>query len=382
MKYDEWMDRQAACAMLGVRPQTLYAYVSRHRIRTIVDPGDARQSLYSAPDLERLLGQKQRPRARADVAQAAIGWGDPVLTTSISEVRDGTIWLRDRPIEDCARHMTLEDTAALLCGFDCIALPEAQVKVTGTSPFARAMKAFAQEAEVAPPIADLAPAETALQVGRALAVVTNACLTETSPGQAHMRIGAKWGLSLHATDIIRQALVLLSDHELNPSTFAVRVCASTGGSLPTALLGGVAALSGMRHGGVASLASEALNATLDSRFEQFLKEQAGRSPYSYGFSHPLYPAGDPRAAHLLGLIPQDAPVLQAVDAASKRLSSPANIDTALAAIAYHFEWPDDASASVFTVGRTAGWAAHAIEQAKSGTLIRPRANYQPKHINL
>lgn len=103
MKKDEWIDTLAACDLLGVKTQTLYAYVSRHRIRTKADPDDARSSFYFLPDLERLLAQNRRPRARADVAQAAIRWGDPVLTTSISEVRDGTIWLKGRAIEDCAR---------------------------------------------------------------------------------------------------------------------------------------------------------------------------------------------------------------------------------------------------------------------------------------
>lgn len=366
--------------MLGVRQQTLYAYVSRHRIRTMSDPEDGRHSLYSAPDLERLRGQNRRPRARADVAQAAIRWGDPVLTTSISEVRDGTIWLRNHRVEDCAQDMTLEGIAALLCGFDSVALSEAQANVTGTSPFARAMKALADEADGAPPLADLTPAETVREVGHTLAVVTNACLAETLHGPVHMRIGAKWGLSRRATDVVRQALILLSDNELNPSTFAVRVCASTGGSLPAALLGGVAALSGTRHGGVAAMASKALHAALDDRLNQFLEDHADHSPYSFGFGHPLYPEGDPRASYLLGLIPHNAPAREAVDFASTHLSCAANVDTALAAITHHFELPDAAAMTIFTVSRTAGWSAHAIEQAKSGRLIRPRANYELNRV--
>ncbi|MBY5932575.1 hypothetical protein KUV51_06150 [Tateyamaria omphalii] len=197
-----------------------------------------------------------------------------------------------------------------------------------------------------------------------------------------MRIGAKWGLTPEAVNVVRQALVLLSDHELNPSTFAVRVCASTGGSLAAALLAGVATLSGPRHGGVASLANQALHTTLEGRFEQFLAENADHPPYSFGFGHPLYSGGDPRAAYLLNLISRHSPVRQAVAEASKRLSLPANIDIALAAAMRHFEWPDEAATTIFSVGRTAGWAAHAIEQAKSGTMIRPRAKYQAMSIDV
>ncbi len=381
MKTDEWIDTRAACALLGVKVQTLYAYVSRHRIRTRADPGDARSSLYFVPDLERLLTQNRRPRARADVAQAAIRWGDPVLATSISEVREGTIWLRGRPIEDCARQMTLEETAALLCGFDRVILPETRIRSSGTSPFARAMKALAKESDSAPTLAYLVPSDIAQEVGHALSVVTNACLAEVVTGEVHRRIGIKWGLTQQSTDVVRQALVLLSDHELNPSTFAVRVSASTGTSLAAALLAGVATLSGPRHGGVASLASEVLHAALDGELDQFLEQHTDQSPYSFGFGHPLYPAGDPRAAYLLDLIPKGAPVLQAVDKASNRVLHRANVDTALAAITHHFELPKDAATILFTVGRTAGWSAHAIEQAKSGTLIRPRAKYQPNRAD-
>ncbi|MEM8794616.1 MAG: citrate synthase [Pseudomonadota bacterium] len=380
MKRDDWIDANAACALLGVKAQTLYAYVSRHSIRLKADPSDARHSLYFLPDLDRLLRLNRRPRARADVAQAAIRWGDPVLVTSISEVRAGTIWLRGHAIEDCAQQMTLEDAAALLCDFDHVVLPETRVRISGTSPFARAMKALADEADSAPSLADRDPSDISVDVGRALSLVTNACLAEPLSGPVHKRIGAKWGLTPQTSDVIRQALVLLSDHELNPSTFAVRVCASTGGSLAAALLAGVATLSGPRHGGVRPFASEALHAALEDRLEPFLERNAEQPPYSFGFGHPLYPAGDPRAIYLLNLLPQNSPIVQAVDKASKRLSLPANIDTALAAALRHFEWPDDAVATIFSVGRTAGWAAHAIEQALSGTMIRPRAKYQGKSI--
>lgn len=376
MKSPDWIDAHAACALLGVKAQTLYAYVSRHSIRIRADAQDARQNLYFLPDLERLQRQHRRPRARADVARAAIRWGDPVLVTSISEIRDGTVWLRGQAIKDCARQMTLEETAALLCGFDRVDLAEMPVAANGASPFARAMKALAHHADGAPSLADQDPSHLSREVGRALCLIANACVGEPLPGPIHMRLGAGWGLTPKAAEAVRQALVLLSDHELNPSTFAVRVCASTGASLAAALLAGVATLSGPSHGGVALLANRALCAALEGQFEQFLKEHAAHMPYSFGFGHPLYPAGDPRAAYLLSLIPQGAQVIRSVEKAAERLSLPANIDMALAAASRHFGWPTDAATTIFSIGRTAGWAAHAIEQAKSGALIRPRAAYR------
>ena len=52
MKSSEWIDANAAYAVLGPKAQTLYTYVSRHHIRTKTDPSDARHSLYFRPDLD------------------------------------------------------------------------------------------------------------------------------------------------------------------------------------------------------------------------------------------------------------------------------------------------------------------------------------------
>src|SRR5206468_4908794 len=103
-----------------------------------------------------------------------------------------------------------------------------------------------------------------------------------------------------AIDALDEALVLLADHELNASTFAVRVAASTGASLAAAVVAGLAAVSGPRHGAATA------------RVEAFLDEvgkperasaAAGPGPERGdavpGFGHPLYPNGDPRGEALL-----------------------------------------------------------------------------------
>lgn len=374
----DWMDAKSACVILGVKVQTLYAYVSRHQIQAKSDPGDARQSLYSRRDIEALYRQKRRPRAREDVAQAAIRWGDPVMPTSISEVRNGTIWFRGRSIGACADDMSLEQVAALLCGVPSVTCPTTGVHITGRTPFARAIKALALEAESSKPMQGRDAYEIAQEAGRMISVVTDACLGKGSEGPIHVRVGSAWGLDAKAQSALRRALVLLSDHELNPSTFAVRVCASTGASLPAALLSGMATLSGPKHGGVATLAHDALRAAYTGHLEAFLEENTGQDAYTYGFGHPLYPEGDPRAAHLLQQIPQGAPERIAVRQLSERLALAPNIDAALAVFVSHFGCPQDAATTIFSIGRVAGWIAHAIEQVQSGSMIRPRARYQSK----
>ncbi len=375
MKETNWIDARSACAVLGVKAQTLYAYVSRHKIRTKSDALDSRHSLYSREDIEGLLRSMRRPRARADVAEAAIRWGDPVLTTAISEVREGTIWLRGRSILDCSSDLTLEQVAALLCDVPEIVCPIVKTNVSGASAFTRAMKSLSAEAENSKPMLGRDWDDIGHEAGRMIALVCEACLGQCNDGPIHKRIGSAWAAKRESQDVIRRALVLLSDHELNASTFAVRVCASTGASLPAALLAGMATLSGPRHGGVAGMARNALDAALEQRLDEFLTENADQMPFSFGFGHRLYPAGDPRAAELLQHIPKNAPARRAVEELSTRTSSPPNIDAALAAASAHFNWPSEAATALFAIGRTAGWIAHAVEQARSGELIRPRAKY-------
>jgi citrate synthase len=377
MKKSDWIDAHAACARLGIKPQTLYAYVSRKQIRARSDILDGRCSLYSRIDVETLSRKKRRPRARADIAQAAIRWGEPVLVTRISEVRDGMLYLRDHSIEDCAESMTLEQVATLLCGQVVEMIPSRQKPVPGQSPFARAIKCLAAEAETAAPMQGQSPPQIAREAGSLISLLADACLGHQGDGCIHARIGTIWGLSEAAQDMVRRALVLLSDHELNPSTFAVRVCASTGASLPAALLAGMTTLSGPRHGGVASLANAALQAALEGEADGFLLAHAAQPPYFFGYGHPLYPEGDPRAEHLLRRLPGDARPRLAVEQLSQRLNLAPNIDAALAAIVAHFEGPQDAAPTLFAIGRLTGWVAHAMEQIEGGEMIRPRARYLP-----
>jgi citrate synthase len=88
------MDRQTALAALGVRLQTLYAYVSRGRIEMMPDPADPRRSLYRADDIADLTTRRARGRATTRIAASTIAWGEPVIATSISAIRHGRLIYR------------------------------------------------------------------------------------------------------------------------------------------------------------------------------------------------------------------------------------------------------------------------------------------------
>lgn len=377
MNVRDWIDARSACALLGVRPQTLYAYVSRGLVRARSDSGDARRSLYARLDLEALVRQHRRPRARAEVAEAAIRWGDPVLATAISDVRDGQLWFGARRAEECADGMTLEQVAAHHCGVADFLTAESSLPPAGPGPIARVLHLLASQAATAVPMSGSQRLAIASQGAALLPAVTDALLGCRGSGPVHIRFCKAWGLNDTATEAVRRALVLLSDHELNPSSFAVRVCASTGSSLPAALLAGMATLTGPRHGGVAQMAELALQAAIAGPvgIERFLQENRSQSPYGYGYGHPLYPAGDPRARDLIAVLPADSPAVAGVEALAERLDIPPNIDAALAALVLVHRLPAAAGFVLFGAGRMTGWIAHAIEQVLGGEIIRPRARY-------
>lgn len=380
MKFGDWIDSQTACALLGVKPQTLYAYVSRGRVRTEADGLDARRSVYARVDVEALALQNRRPRARAEVAEATIRWGDPVLPTAISEMREGMLWLRGRSLADCAETLTLEEMAAHLCGVEPRACPKVGASMSGTSALGRLLGYLAQASADAAPMQGRTATEIAGEGRQLLAGVVAALTGFGEEGPIHRRIAKAWNVGPHAIDEIRRSLVLLADHELNPSTFAVRVCASTGASLPAALLSGMATLSGPRHGGVASLARRALRAALDDRLNAFFASPEGKNPYGFGYGHPLYPEGDPRARLILERLPTSGSVHTGVKRIRNRLGLEPNVDCALAALTETYALPDDAAFAIFAIGRMTGWTAHAIEQASSQEIIRPRARFTTEAV--
>jgi citrate synthase len=206
--------------------------------------------------------------------------------------------------------------------------------------------------------------------------VAEAVVDTPALGPIHRHLARAWNLDEDGTDLIRRALVLCADHELNASTFAVRVVASTGAAVPHCVLAGLAALSGPLHGGMTSRVRAML---AESRImadpRTTVAERLARGDDLPGFGHRLYPDGDPRATALLDLI-GPAPRWRGLFAAIlAQTGKRPNIDTALVALEDHLSLPEGAALAIFAVGRTVGWIAHALEQRQEGQLIRPRATY-------
>ncbi|MGV7207341.1 citrate/2-methylcitrate synthase [Oxalobacteraceae bacterium A2-2] len=405
-----------AAQILGVSAATLYSYVSRGLLASLAEQG-VRSKRYDHGEVQRLAARRRDGKQAGHAVEQAIGWGKPILESRITLIRDGVIRYRGHDAIQLARSATLEQTAAILWNqrasiFDsapatapaCAGQWRALRQLHGGSPpLHRAAALMAAMAVSLPPTAAGGAAPAAALVPGFEPVVAPSRAAAADPRPALMRAMAAalldrdidtlplheqcrhaWGLAPEHDALIRAALVACADHELNVSTFTVRCVASSGAQLSMALVAGLAALSGERHGGETLRALALVRAVQDAPDMQAAlrlhlrgsdSSGSGYDALLPGFAHPLYPDGDPRARLLLSMLPGAEAVNAIARVASGLTGQAPNIDFALAAIEHTLELPSGASQILFALGRSAGWLAHAYEQIEEGRLIRPRARY-------
>ena len=383
-----YLSAREAAAELGVRPATLYAYVSRGLIRSV--PGPGKQRRYDAADIRQLQGQRAEAGPSA-VGPLAAGPQSSALTTSLTLIAEDGPWYRGRSAVELAGSFSLEAVANLLweCETDPFARPApaiCPIFPEGLGIMERLMTALA-----AWPLQDRAAytLSPALLRDKGAGLVRAACaallgLREPDASPVHVQLARAWAVPLgQESELLRAALVLAADHEFNTSAFAVRCAASTRAPLHAALISGLGAFSGPRHGAH----SDRVTAWLD-RIQQLddvdreLGAMLQRGEPLAGFGHAIYSGRDPRADCLLKLAagvqgdPAFAKLVPALVEAGQSLFGLApNIDFAFAVIQRQLRLPDEAGKVIFCVGRMVGWIAHALEQYRLPEQIRPRAAY-------
>jgi citrate synthase len=181
------------------------------------------------------------------------------------------------------------------------------------------------------------------------------------------------------------ALVLSADHELNPTTFAARVAASTGADLHSCVGAALGAHFGSLVGSMPDKIEEMFAAPVDEKaIMATIKRlsEAARNPP--GFNHTAYPKGDPRAALMLSTAQEvaikaareDVRRMRAViDASHAQFGTVPSIELGLVVLARGLGLPNRGAGGLFALGRSAGWVAHILEQRLAGFLIRPRAKF-------
>ena len=377
---------------LGIAPQTLYAYVSRGLIRSEPSPDGKRGRRYHAEDVRRLK-ERRAVRREPDVGAAnALHWGAPVLDSALTLITDGRIYYRGEDAVELSRHRTVEEVAALLWTGTAAApadwfagpLPEPQVE-RGLSPL-RAYQIELARAEAGDPSAwdrrlERAPRTGATVLRRLVAVSVAGASRESRLSAA---LQDAWAPDRpEAEPLIRAALILLADHELNVASFTARCVASAGSTLYAAVSAGIGAMHGVHHARhierVEALFSEVSD---PSSARAVLEARLQRGEPIPGFGHRLHPSGDPRATELLArlrTVDPGSPALAMADAIGAAgealLGDRPTVEIGLIALARSLRFPPGSPLVLWVLGRSISLIAHSLEQYSSPHVLRPRARY-------
>lgn len=384
----DYLNSTEATALLGVSRATLYAYVSRGLLHAHA-ADTPRESRYLREEVEQLARQRGQGRKPREVAQAALNWGLPVLESSITLIEQGRLYYRGEDAVDWARSHTLEETAALLWQYPADAafaahaveaapvLPDLQQRMAGQPCENTLLALFTVASDDAATAAwQQSPERLAAGCGALLRLLA-ACLLGTAPDKTpiHLQCAQAWGLDAQGADLVRMALVLCADHELNASGFTARCVASTGASLRAAVVGGLAALTGGRHGGTTARVEALWDELGEAQAPARLRQRLARGETLPGFGHHLYPEGDVRAALLLEMLPRQGPAAALTAEVMALTGLAPSVDFALVALRRHLQLPAGSAFGLFALGRCAGWLAQALEQRATRQIIRPRAAY-------
>ena len=184
--------------------------------------------------------------------------------------------------------------------------------------------------------------------------------------------------------LVNSALVLCADLELTPGTFAARVAASAGSDLYACVAAGIGAYAGALTGRGSEMAEDLLMDCSKETLKRNLELLRSHGRKLYGFNHPYFSKGDPRAYVLMDLARKIDPLpdrakqaLSFLDEAQERCEAYPGMAVGLVTLCLSLQLPRRSAVALWTVSRAAGQIAHVLEQRIQGFVIRPRARYSP-----
>jgi citrate synthase len=407
-----FMKAAEVLSYLNIRHQTLYAYASRGLVRSFKQK-ERKGNLYSREDVERLKARADARSGHGAVAASAMQLGEPIIPTSVTEIAvDGPRYRGRSAVDLASRSTPFEAVAELLW----TGLPPEDGVLWEVNPL---------PVEVRKLCDSVGWVSTGDQFMEALAMLTLALgmsrggvahrlrrgnALDSAKQVLHLIVGCMGYLTKSAKfspsktgDSVQQSvlralggaasvenlraagaiLVLLADHELAPASFASRVAASSGASLHGCLASAMCTHAGVKVGQVYAQAEDFLEsgrtrATLLKRMAAH-RDQGREVP---GFTHPLYPRGDPRAVHLLNLCasrdrcsPRLREFMGFVEVAKTEFGLLPRVELAVVALCNEMDLPRGSGGAMFALARSAGWVAHVLEQRLSPILLRPRAKF-------
>jgi citrate synthase len=427
----EMISAEEAAERLGVKLSTLYAYVSRGWLKSYRRKV-GRQALYRRADIDALRGVVTPERGRRGRAlPEATSWvtvaqpingeaaspGVIVAESAVSSIVNGRLFYRGYPVEELAASANFEEVCLLLWNGERADGPEVRslrAEIYGArmpSASASSLAAVGQDAAPLVRLIAIMPSLIALErnhaprarIRQAMLIVSILPLALDHLGGRVMpdvEIGER-GMAARLLEAARgsagspadweigavdQILIACAEHELNASTFAARVVASTGADLYASVLAALCSLSGPIHGGACDriermFSDFAGGLRIDDQLNLFGRERV----LPPGFGHAIYPDGDPRASMLKKLAESIAHLkssrvlelaLKIEEAVQKRDHLRPNLDFYLTVCARMLDFPLGLPSAIFALARSAGWIAHGLEQYADNRLIRPRMRYR------
>lgn len=396
---DQRLTTKEVAELLGVKPETVYAYVSRGQLSSRRVSG-GRGSTFDTKEVEALARRNRR-----EGGGSSGSGGEPAVRTRLTLIDSDRYYFRGVDATELAARHSYEEVAEWLWtgrlrpGATFTA-PDAAVTVARravdalpehTAPTDR-LRVAAIAAAVADPLRFDLSEEAVLGTARILIPTLVAALP---PVRHDHREGGPLAHRLwtrlsgrHADDAslraLDTALALLVDHDLAASTLAVRVAASARAHAYAAVSTGLGVLEGPLHGAASGLAHKLLLDVLDQGdAAPVIADELRAGRRIPGLGHRLYPGEDPRARALFALleeIPRAEPALLAardiVATTARHAPLHANVDLALAVLTASSGMPATAGETIFAVARTAGWIAHALEEYGERPLrMRPSGHY-------
>lgn len=416
---------------LGIKPATVYAYVSRGLLHPLRGPGGStfdRQEVAALARTARRPARNSSARLRRDHTESGPenptikptgsrrlvegnGPGEPVFMTELTLIEAGHLYYRGRDAVELSRRWRFEQAAEWLWTgreSDRSVWPAPGQTAGGAAlgpaitahmlPVERLMVATVSAALNDDLRHDLDPVRVPV-TGRRLLAALGAALplaavgspaAQGGPAEESMADRVWRGLTRQrptsaGREAVDAALVLAADHELAPSTLAARVAASFRADPYAVVLTGLGPAGGSWPAGstgapgeVEILLERAAAVGAEKAIGEHLR-RAGQVPH--GFGMPLYPDGDPRGQELLSRMSEVGPpgrrrVVEAVlDVGQRRGFPPPNFDLGLGALSFCAGMVAGAGQALFTLGKVAGWLAHAMEEYAEPTRFRSRADY-------
>ncbi|MFG3718284.1 citrate synthase [Streptomyces massasporeus] len=421
MDAERRLSTREAAELLGVKPETVYAYVSRGQLSSRRVSG-GRGSTFDAGEVEALARRNRRDgsggsgsggsgsRASGSDGPGSGGSGgghsadELSVRTSLTLIESDRYFFRGVDAVDLAARHSYEEVAEWLwtgrmlpgsaftapAGFVAVARRAVEALPEHAAPTDLLRVATVAAATADPLRFDLSD-DAVLGTARTLIPTLVAALPpkghRRDEGPMSHRLWTRLSMrdpdeaSLRALDA---ALALLVDHDLAASTLAVRVAASARAHPYAAVSAGLGVIEGPLHGAASGLAHRLLQDVLEQGdAAPVIADELRAGRRVPGLGHRLYPGEDPRARALFAFlerIPRAEPALLAardiVETTARHVPLHANVDLALAVLTVSSGMAPTAGETIFAVARTAGWIAHALEEYGERPLrMRPSGLY-------